>query len=343
MVAMSPKSPMDEYTRTPAGTGPYRLASWKPGQHIVFERTADYWGPKPEVSKATYITRSESAVRAAMVASGEADLAPMISPQHADNPETDFSYMNSETTKLRIDLTKPPLNDVRIRKALNLAIDREAMLGSIYSDKSVPAAQFVMPSINGFNPKLKVYPYDPKEAQRLVKEARAAGVPVDTEIQLVTMGTGHPGIMEASTAMIEMMKAVGLNVRLQIVEKVDYYKFYFKPFPPHQPANLLFESHDNNTGDAGFTVHFKYHSEGGLSKVADPELDKLIEKSRAIANPERRELFQEIFRRVHEDIVADVMLFHMVGYMRINKRLEFVPTSANNSELQLSHIHFRGR
>lgn len=230
MVAMSPNSPMDEYTRTPAGTGPYRLASWKPGQHIVFERTADYWGPKPEVSKATYITRSESAVRAAMVASGEADLAPMISPQHADNPETDFSYMNSETTKLRIDLTKPPLNDVRIRKALNLAIDREAMLGSIYSDKSVPAAQFVMPSINGFNPKLKVYPYDPKEAQRLVKEARAAGVPVDTEIQLVTMGTGHPGLMEASTAMIEMMKAVGLNVRLQIVEKVDYYKFYFKPF-----------------------------------------------------------------------------------------------------------------
>jgi peptide/nickel transport system substrate-binding protein len=342
MVGMSPKSsPMGEYTREPIGTGPYRLSEWTPGQRIVLERSPDYWGEQPAVARATYLSRSESAVRAAMVASGEADIAPIISPQDATDSATDFSYLNSETTKLRIDLQKPPLDDVRIRRALNMAIDREAMLGTIYSAESVPTAQFVMPTINGHNPNLQPFPYDPAQAKVLVEEARADGVPVDTEILLVTTDYGHPGIIEASTAMTEMMRSVGLNVRMQIVEKLDFYKFYFKPYPDNQPANLLFESHDNNTGDAAFTVYTKYHSDGGMSKVEDEIIDELIVRARGAENPERREAFQEIFRRVHEDIVSDVMLFHMVGYTRVNPRLDFKPTTATNNELQLSQIKFR--
>ena len=92
---------------------------------------------------------------------GEADIAPSIAPQDATDLQTDFSYFDLETTNFRIDVSIPPLNDVRVRKALNLAIDREAMVGTILSKDVVPATQFVVPSINGYNPNLKPWAFDP--------------------------------------------------------------------------------------------------------------------------------------------------------------------------------------
>ena len=145
---------MGERTREPVGTGPYRFVSWTPGTSVVLERSADYWGEPPEVAKVTYVFRGESAVRAAMVAAGEADIAPNIAVQDATDPEMDFSYFNSETSSLRIDLSKPPLDDLRVRKAINLAIDRDAMIGTIFSEDVVKATQMVVPSINGHNPDL---------------------------------------------------------------------------------------------------------------------------------------------------------------------------------------------
>src|SRR5690606_502429 len=118
----------------------------------------------------------ESAVRAAMVQTGEADLAPAIASQDATNPETDFSYFDSETTRFRIDATVPPLDDVRVRQALNLAVDREGLRGSIFSADVLPASQLVTPAISGYNPDLQVWEYDVEEAKRLIEEARADGV-----------------------------------------------------------------------------------------------------------------------------------------------------------------------
>ena len=137
----SPKTPADEQARNPAGTGPYKFVEWVAGDRVVLERNDDYWGEKPEVSKVTFTFRPESAVRAAMSATGEADIAVAITEQDANNPETDHSYLNSETTWMRIDTRYAPMNDVRFRKALNYAVDREAMLGTVVSANAIPAAQ----------------------------------------------------------------------------------------------------------------------------------------------------------------------------------------------------------
>ena len=185
MTVVSPNTVMDERTREPVGTGPYKFVSWTPGESVVLERFDGYWGEQPEAEKATYVWRTESSVRAGMVATGEADIAPNITELDATDPSMDFSYFNSETTALRIDLTRPPLDDIRVRKALNLAIDRQALIGTIFPKDVVPATQLVVPSINGHNPDLKVWPYDPDQAMALLEEARAAGVPVDNEITLL--------------------------------------------------------------------------------------------------------------------------------------------------------------
>lgn len=341
VVAMSTATPMGEITRTPIGTGPYKLESWDPGQKIVLTRFEDYWGEKPAVTSATYIWRSESAVRAAMVASGEADIAPNIAVQDAVDPSMDFSFLNSETARLRIDTEIPPLNDLRVRLALNFAVDREALRGTIFSDKVIPSTQHVVPGINGHNPDLVPYPYDPEKAKELLAEAKADGVPVDSEIIMIGRHNLYPNSQESLEALQAMFKAVGFNTTLRMTEASEWYDLLFKPYAEDRAPNLFQEQHDNNNGDAVFTIFVKYHSEGGQSTFSDPTLDDLIDRAGQASGEERTKLYQEAFKRIHEEIVPDVSLFHMVGFTRVNPRLDFTPSIATNSELQLSQVAFK--
>ena len=95
------------------------------------------------MTKATYVFRSDDAVRAAMVGAGEADIVPLINQNDATNPATDFTYPNSETTYLRVDNTVAPMNDIRVRKAMNLAIDRDAFLGTLIPADAIKAVAMV--------------------------------------------------------------------------------------------------------------------------------------------------------------------------------------------------------
>jgi peptide/nickel transport system substrate-binding protein len=340
MTVVPPSTAPDQLTREPVGTGPYTFTSWRPGQDVVLTRFDGYWGEKPQVEKATYIWRGESAVRSAMVATGEADIAPSISPQDATDPQTDFSYFDAETTNFRIDVSLPPLDDVRVRKALNLAIDREAMVGTILSKDVVPATQFIVPSINGHNPNLKPWPFDPAQAKELLDQARADGVPVDREIVIIGRRGNYAGVTEVLEAVHAMLQDAGFNVRLQIVEVAEWVDLYTQPFAQDRPPNLVHAMHDNNNGDAVFTAHFKYHTNGGQSALSDPRVDKLIEQATVAVNPERQKLWQEMFRLVNEEIVADIPMFHMVGYTRVGPRVNFRPTISTNSEIQIGRIGF---
>jgi len=341
MTIVAPSTAPDKLTRDPVGTGPYRFTSWTPGQNVVLTRFDGYWGEQPVVEKATYIWRSESAVRAAMVATGEADIAPSISATDATDPSMDFSYFDSETTSFRIDLALPPLDDVRVRKALKYAIDREAIKGSILSKDVVLASQFVVPSINGYNPNLKPWPYDLEKSKALLAEAQADGVPVDKEITIIGRRGIHAGVTETLEAILAMFQDVGFNAKLQMVEVAEWVDLYTRPFSEGRPPNLVHAMHDNNNGDAVFTMHFKYHTDGGQSAMSDKRVDDLIVKATESTNPERQQLFQEAFRLINEEIVADIPLFHMVGYTRVSPKVNFRPTISTNSEIQIATVTFK--
>ncbi len=335
---VSPNTAMGEPTREPTGTGPYVFENWAPGESITLVRNADYWGEQPAVAKATYVWRTESAVRAAMVATGEADIAANIAVQDATDSATDFSYPNSETSRLRIDTTLAPLDDVRVRKALNLAFDREGVRGTILSPDVIPATQLVVPSINGHNPDLKVWPYDPAEAKKLLDDARADGVPVDNEILLLGRINIYPNATEIMEAIHAMYLDLGLNVKLRMVEVAEWVDYLTKPYAEDRPPIVQQSQHDNNNGDAVFTVYNKYHSEGAQSTTENPALDDVIVRAGEASGDERRKLFQEAFRIINDEIVADVPMFHMVGYTRVGPRVTFTPDISTNSELHIAKI-----
>ena len=125
-----------------------------------------------------------------------------------------------------------------------------------------------------------------------------------------------------------------------MVEVGEWLELILKPYAEDRPPILLIDQHDNNNGDAVFTVFNKYHSDGSNSTLTDAELDQIIEEASQATGPERRELWQSGFAMIHDRLIADVMMFHMVGYTRVSDRLDFVPDISTNSEVPLERIAF---
>lgn len=336
-----PEETAMEMVQTPIGTGPYEMTERNIGQNIVLTRRDGYWGDMPTVTKATYVFRSDSAVRAAMVEVGEADIAPVISELDATNPETDFSYPNSETTYLRVDHATAPLNDRRVREAMNLAIDRDAFIGTLVAKDAQKATAVVPPTTLGYNKDLKPYAFDPERAKQLLAEAKADGVPVDTEILIVGRIGLFPNDTEVLEAMGQMLSDVGLTVKLQMTEVAEYNTYYNRPFAEGRGPQLVSAQHDNAKGDPVFSMYFKYGSEGLQSGLVYPELDAKISKATESSGDDRAALWSEVMTDIHDELIGDVEMFHMVGFSRVNPRLNFTPTISTNSELRLSEIGFK--
>ena len=332
--------PMDAYVDVPVGTGPYVWDEYIRGQHIKLSANPNYWGDSGAVTGATYVFRADSAVRAAMVAAGEADVAPNISLQDATDPAMDFSYPNSETVYMRLDHATAPLDDVRVRQALNYAVDREAFVGSILADGTILATGMTPPSTLGYNHDLKPFPYDLETAKALLEEAKADGVPVDTEITLIGRINNFANVQETMEALLAMWQDAGFNMKLQMFEVAEWLEHYSQPFAEGRGPEIVEAQHDNANGDPVFSMYFKYACEGLQSGLCDEKLDGMIAEASAATGQGREGLWSDTFKYIHEDLVADVMLFHMVGFSRVNPRLDFTPTIRTNSELQLGQIKF---
>ncbi|KAB2858108.1 MAG: peptide ABC transporter substrate-binding protein, partial [Bauldia sp.] len=303
LVTIVPSETPMEFVRNPVGTGPYKVAEWNPGQDIKLEARDDYWGKAPAVKKATYVFRTDPAVAAAMVEKGEADLAPSIAAADATNPKTDVSYLSSETLYLRLDSAIAPIGDKRVREALNMAIDRDAFIGSLLPQGTVSAVAMVPPTTLGWNPDVKQYPYDPEKAKELLAAAKADGVPVDTKLYLIGRSNLFPGVVEVAEAIQQMLQDVGFNVEVQMVEVAQQEELYSKPFKEGRPPQMLLVSHDNSRGDPVFSMFFKYDSKGRQSGIADPKVDDMIAKATAATGDERTKDWQQLIAYLHDDVV----------------------------------------
>ena len=336
----SPATPADAKTREPVGTGPYKLASWAPGQSVSFTAYDGYWGDKPTIAKASIIWRAESAVRAAMVETGEAQIAYEIAPQDGTS-EQDHAFPNAETSLLRIDQDVAPLNDKRVREALNLAIDRDGLIGTIFHEKAEKAMQVVTPSVFGYNPDIPAWTYDPEKAKALLEEARADGVPVEKEIVIYGRIGIYPNSSESLEAIQAMLTDAGFNARLEMLETSPWLKKLLKPWDNDRAPSILQTQIDNTEGDAVFTLPNRFTSDGNTSTIADPALDKLIAKASSSIGDDRKKLFQEAFKYIAVDAVNIVPLFHMVTIARVSADVNYVPDIQAGNEIKLKTVSYR--
>jgi peptide/nickel transport system substrate-binding protein len=333
----SPKAQREAPDQTPlrpVGTGPYRFVEWVKGQHIKLEANPDWWGhTAPDAKGAatikdlTFVFRAEREVRTAMVQRKEADAARWVSQEQCKTAPQCKGGPTVETILLRPDTMNPVLGDRRVREAVALAIDKEAIMNSILGGGE-PAAQLVRPTVFGHNPAIKAYPYDLARAKQLIAEAKAAGVPVDsTPLTLIARRAAYFRIEEATEAIAEMLKQAGLTtLKSQLLEGAKFTELYSgvtKPITPERGL-LAINSHGNELLDFAQTVSFYYTCAGTPSAYCNPEFDELQKKALPLTGAEREKAYQAIGQRAHDEHIV-VPIGAPIFWYAIGQRLEWSP------------------
>jgi peptide/nickel transport system substrate-binding protein len=327
----------DTEKRNMVGTGPYVLDEWVPGEQVVLVANPDYWGGAPPVKKATFVWRTEPSVRAAMLQAGESDISAWLAPQDAfmarvvgvDIPETPFMLLDPN----------PPLDDLRVRKAICMSLDRDALADQLFSGFASPANDLVTPDVLGYPADLPVWEFDLEGARVLIDEARADGVPVDTEITIYGRKGIYPNSTEAMEALQLWLSEIGLNVKLQMLEVSQWREVNLDIPVPEDRVGLVQSSHGNEQGDAIFTLQGYYgpygrdswypypdHAGGARRPVIDPTLVELIDAATVLTEEEgRAEALAAAFAEHRENVVWSCPMIHIQDMWGISERLDWQP------------------
>jgi ABC-type transport system substrate-binding protein len=213
-----------DFARNPVGTGPFVIKDWVANDRLVLAPNPNYWGPKPKVSQFTYRPIPDASSRAAVLRTGEADIVVKLPPEELKNLEGDANVnvlrldsMYQVSWEMNVEKTSPPLNDKRFRQALNYAVDKAAICKKIMQDLAVPIVSPFTPKVD-FRVELQPYAYDPDKAKQLIGEAGAAGA----KVAVWSPQGRYLKDKEASEAMVNFLRDVGLDATLQIWEWAPY-------------------------------------------------------------------------------------------------------------------------
>jgi peptide/nickel transport system substrate-binding protein len=159
------------YDENPVGTGPYQFVAWDRGSSVVLEANSGYWGDAPSIQKVTFRFIEESGTRLSGLLSGEFDLITNLSPDDAGVAPNSASVVGLEHPIMILSTIDGPTADVRVRQAMNYAIDKQALADALYGGAAaVDQCQILSSTVFGFNPDIAAYDYDPDMARALLAE-----------------------------------------------------------------------------------------------------------------------------------------------------------------------------
>lgn len=318
----------DQLSTTLIGTGPYKFVEWVKGQHIKLTVNPDYWGEQPAIPNVTTLFRSDPTVRAAMVRTGEADLAWSINPEDIPTVEKVVQYPDLRTIAMRVDTTgqNPALADVRVRQAMLYAIDIETLADTIYKDIALPARgnQQVAPAVLGYDPNMEVWPYDPARARQLLDEAAADGVPIDTPITIVQRVGQVPRDNELVEYAINAWSEIGLNVDVEVLEAAAWVEVLFAVDEEQEHGDLMFMLHSVELQDYSHSSDRFLDADANISLWHDEETARLLAIAAELRDEERRAAYQEVSHYL-EDKVPFLVFGSMVQTHAVNPNLQWEP------------------
>jgi len=209
----------DEFFRNPVGCGPYKIAEFVDDQYLKLVRFEQYWGEKAPLEELWYYNVPDASARITALINGEVDFVVSIPPDQSVALEGRNGIMSQGVTwdmfhVYVLNATREPLDDPRVRRAMHLAIDRDALNNALWKGEGiVPTAHHYEGRV-GYDPDFKVFEYNPELAKTLLAEAGYNG----EEIELDFGASYYLYANQAAPAVGHMWKEVGLNVRMQYVE-----------------------------------------------------------------------------------------------------------------------------
>jgi peptide/nickel transport system substrate-binding protein len=313
-----------DYHSHPIGTGPFQFDSFSPGQELVLTANTDYWKGAPGVEKLVFVDIPEPTTRVTALETGEIDLTwtfPSTSYERLKNNdaltvETVPSFINYE---FLFNWDRPPLDDPRVREALAISINADALFTGLLGPLSAASTAPLPPTVFGYA-NIGAWKYDPERAKQLLQEA---GVEPG-DLKLTLLGRNQKVENDVGLAMISDWAKIGITVEPKYLELATWAKSYVA-----KDFDLSLITKPTNTGDADWTLGRLYLSSSNRVPCANEELDGYILGGRQSTDPAvRQAAYEKALRYIFDNLCGFYPRDVLEPYAWSKKVHGFVPSAA---------------
>jgi peptide/nickel transport system substrate-binding protein len=202
-------------SENPVGTGPFRFVKWSRDERLITAAFDKHWRGRPKVDRLIFVPVKENATRVQRLARGEIHLADSLSPVELDElaknpnlavqeePGMNVAYLAMQTEK-------PPLDQLAVRRAIYMAIDKQALVKLGYAGHARPAVSMVPPAMWGYYDGFEVPPFDPPAAKKLLEQtAKEAGLSLPLRLRLSVMNQARPYLPQPAAIQAYLKDALG--------------------------------------------------------------------------------------------------------------------------------------
>lgn len=309
-------------SQKPIGSGPYVLSEWSKGNRIVLEKNKAYWNPTAvgNVDRVTYRFVAEPGTRLSGLRAGDFDFITNLMPEDTKQVPRAVTLQGTDLPFVSLNALKGLTQDVRVRQALNYAVDKEALAKDLFGGfASVSKGQLLAPGWFGYDATQQPYPYDPKRATALLKEAGAFGKTID----LYAPSGRWLKDKELAETIAAYWEAAGLKVNFRVMAWADYLTALNKNRAPTDAQ--ISSSHSNQLLDADRTLS-AYYAQGGVAAANDnAELKKLIDDARQEPDVAKRAALYAQAVKIGRDQAYLVFLLDGGEIFGLSKRIDFTP------------------
>ncbi len=296
----------DEIADHPTGTGPFRFVDRIRGQRITLERNEDYWGEKPYLDSVVYRPLPDPSTRVSALRAGEVDMIAVPSPDSVSSlEEAGFEVATSAPPHLwylAFNMTDPVFSDVRVRQAVNYAINREGMSADLLQGTTNPAYSVLPPANSAYEASEEYFEYDPDRAKELLAEAGYADG-FETTLMTSVDGSGQIVPVPMAEYIQQDLADVGIRVKLDTTEWITYLTEWAEGIP-------------SGTGMAqmswGMTTPYwlrnvtsstlQAPNGSNVGHYSNPELDEVMQQAAtALDEATADDLWRKAAEIVHED------------------------------------------
>src|SRR6266566_9239898 len=297
----------DGFKKHPIGAGPYKFVSQKPGIEVELEANTGYWRRVPNVKTLVMKSVPEATTRAVMLKTGEVDISIVLDGPDAEAIQQTPSMQlvsSKHASIFWIEFTeqwdpKSPWHDIRLRQAVNYALDRQrineaACLGFC------PPAGVIVPRVMDFALQVEPPPYDPTKARQLLAEA---GYPKGLDAgDLVPI----PPFFTTAEAVVNYLGAVGIRLKMKPVERATFYASWRE-----KKLRGVFLTASGNSGNAASRVEAFMYSKGAYAYGGYPDLDDLFHQQGRERDPRKREA---LLHRIQQLSIERVMFAPVMDF-----------------------------
>lgn len=293
-----------DFGQRPVGTGPFKLTEFIPGDRVVVEKNPKYWRKDANGTQLPYLDRivfrpiPDTKQRINALRAGDVDMiqtADASTIKQGEDAGMEVQRISgSSSTVLLFNHQRPPVDDVKVRRALAAAIDKEAINDVVWDGTREVANSAFSPDSGYFIKTPEAPTYDPEEAEKLLAEY---GKPVSVTLECINT----PESQQLLQLVEQMWEAVGVDVRLIFTEQGQ---FVNKIFGTKDYVTACFRSNQFADPDQLYTT-YKTGSPANVLNYSNPEMDAALEEGRATADiDERKKAYAKVQRISAETVPA---------------------------------------